>query len=58
MAPRLAVTSLRFAPACASLTLFLFLVLAYPLIGRDVFVGMAGLTLIAFIHFLVIKNSR
>jgi hypothetical protein len=55
MAPRLAVTSLRFAPAYASLTLFLFLVLAYPLIGRDVFVGMAGLT---FIHFLVIKNSR
>jgi hypothetical protein len=50
-------TSLRFTPAYASLTLFLFLVLAYPLMGRDVFVGMAGVTLIALCHFLLIKNS-
>jgi hypothetical protein len=53
-----AMISSRLAPAYASLTLLVFVALAYPLTGRDVFVGAAGVTLIACIHLWLTKNSR
>jgi len=40
------------------MTLFVFVSLAYPLAGRDVFVGVAGVTLIACIHLWLTRNSR
>jgi hypothetical protein len=49
----------RLAPAYASITLFAFLALTRPLIGRDVFFGLSVITLIACMHrFVLAKNSR
>jgi len=50
--------SSRFAPVYASMSLFLFLSLLYPLAGRDVFVGLAGISLIAWIHLFLRKQSH
>ena len=51
-------TSSRFSPAYASVTLFMFLTLIHPLVGRDAFVGMAGVTLIAFIYLSLTKQPH
>jgi len=50
--------SSRFAPVYASMSLFLFLSFFYPLAGRDVSVGLAGISLIASIHLFLKKHSR